>query len=58
MNESIKICECPTPHCGKSVDISITDFNKDNPIMCMCCNEQFEYKDIDQSTIRYIKKFW
>ena len=57
MKEQIKICKCPTPNCGKSVDISLSDFS-DDPIVCMCCNEQFELEDIDPSTIKYIEKFW
>ena len=52
----IKIAKCPIPHCGKPIDLS--DWNGEDPIICMCCCEQFEYEEIDQSTIKEIEKTW
>lgn len=47
MKEKVKICRCP--NCHKPVDI--TNWNEIDPMICICCCEQFELNDIDKSTV-------
>lgn len=55
-NEILTICKCPTFNCGRSVDI--TEWNKIDPMVCMCCCEHFEWKEVDKNTIKEIEKTW
>jgi len=56
MKEMLKICTCPTPNCGKSVEI--TNWTMEDPMVCMCCCEQFDIEEVDESTIKWIEKTW
>jgi hypothetical protein len=47
-----KICDCPMPNCGKPVDIS--DWNMIDPMPCMCCNEAFEWEEVNKKRIRHV----
>jgi hypothetical protein len=55
-NKLLRVCSCPTQNCGKTVDI--TDWDGTDPMICMCCCEQFEWNDFDKSTIKWIEKTW
>ncbi len=54
MTDKLKICQCPIPNCGKSVDI--TNWDGVDPMICMCCCEQFDIEEVDKATIKWIDK--
>jgi hypothetical protein len=51
MRNKRKICNCP--NCGRPIDI--TDWDGVDPKICMCCCEQFEINEVDNTTIKYAR---